>query len=281
MTRAEKDARVLITMTRWHEDDLVGRVINLARTEDGEEYVVLNLPAVYDPELEFLCPDDPRKEGEALWPNKYNLSRLMKIKANSSRDWASLFQQTPVIDGGNIVDRSWWKYYDTPPAKFDEVIQSWDLAFKKSEGSDFVVGQVWGRKGSEKFLLDQVRAKMGFTDTKRAIQQMSLKWPQTHRKLIEDKANGPAIIDTIKRDIMGVIPVEPDGSKEARAHAISPQIEAGNVYLPRNAPWVHDYIQEWAAFPNGKNDDQVDASTQALRHLGGSSIEALERLLMD
>ena len=281
MTRAEKDARVLITMTRWHEDDLVGRVINLAKTEDGEEYVVLNLPAIYDPELEFLCPDDPRKEGEPLWPNKYNLSRLMKIKANSSRDWASLFQQTPVIDGGNIVDRSWWQYYDTPPAKFDEVIQSWDLSFKKSEGSDFVVGQVWGRKGSEKFLLDQVRAKMGFTDTKRAIQQMSAKWPQTHRKLIEDKANGPAIIDSIKRDIMGVIPVEPDGSKEARAHAVSPQIEAGNVYLPRNAPWVHDYIQEWSAFPNGKNDDQVDASTQALRHLGGSSIEALERLLMD
>ena len=279
MTRAEKDARVLITMTRWHEDDLVGRVISQAKDHNGDVYTILNLPAIYDPELPYLNPLDPREPGEALWPDKYGLERLMKLKANSSRDWSSLFQQTPITEGGNIVDRAWWKYYDEPPARFDQLIQSWDLTFKKTDAADYVVGQVWGRKGADKYLLDQVRAQMGFTETVRAIHQMSKKWPKAHRKLIEDKANGPAVIDSIKREIMGVIPVKPDGSKEARAHAVSPQIEAGNVFLPKNAPWVQDFVQEWSAFPNGKNDDQVDTSTQALNDLGGSPIARLEKLL--
>lgn len=274
-----KEARILITMTRWHEDDLVGRIIEQEKDEDGTEWTILNLPAVYDDTLPHLVDADERENGEALWPGKYNLKKLEKIKKNSSRDWSALFQGTPIVEGGNIVDRSWWQYYDEPPGKFTEVIQSWDFAFKKNETSDFVVGQVWGRIGADKYLLDQVRGRMGFTESLTAIQTMSAKWPQTYRKLVEDKANGPAIIETVKKKISGVLPVEPDGSKEARAHATSPQIESGNVYLPRNAPWVHDYVEEWAAFPNGKNDDQVDATTQALRQLGGSAIENLEKLL--
>lgn len=274
-----KESRILITMTRWHEDDLVGRIIEQEKDENGQEWTIINLPAVYDPNLPHLVSGDPRGEGDPLWPQKYPIPKLMKLKKNSSRDWSALFQGTPITEGGNIVDRSWWKYYDTAPTKFDEMIQSWDFTFKKSEGSDFVVGQVWGRVGADKYLLDQVRARMGFTESIEAMRNLSVKWPQTFRKLVEDKANGPAVIDTVKKKITGVIPVEPDGSKEARAHATSPQIEAGNVYLPKNAPWVHDYVEEWAAFPNGRNDDQVDATTQALRQLGGSAIENLERLL--
>lgn len=290
MTRAEeeireagestgKEARILITMTRWHEDDLVGRIIEQEKDDNGNEWTILNLPAIYDEQLPNLVELDPREAGEALWPQKYPLSKLAKIKRNSSRDWAALFQGTPVVEGGNVVDRTWWQYYDQPPEKFDEIIQSWDFTFKKTDDADYVVGQVWGRKGGNKYLLDQVRAKMGFSESVRAVQNLSKKWPQTYRKLVEDKANGSAIIDVLNQQISGIIPVNPDGSKEARAYAVSPQIESGNVYLPKNAHWVHDYVEEWAAFPNGKNDDQVDCTTQSLRQLGGSSMERLEKLL--
>lgn len=110
---------------------------------------------------------------------------------------------------------------------------------------------------------------MGFTKTLRAIKNMTIKYPEAKLKLIEDKANGPAIISTLRQEISGIVPVNPRGSKEERAAAISPEIEAGNVYLPSpsRAPWINDYIEEWAAFPFGENDDQVDATTQALDRL--------------
>ena len=110
---------------------------------------------------------------------------------------------------------------------------------------------------------------MDFTKTLRAIKNMTNKYPGARLKLIEDKANGPAIISTLRQEISGIVPVNPRGSKEARASAVSPEIEAGNVYLPSPsiASWVTDYIEEWAAFPNGENDDQVDATSQALDRL--------------
>lgn len=282
MSRAEKINRVLITMTRWHEDDLVGRLIEFVKDENGDEWVILSLPACYDPDLPDNHPLDPREPGEALWPGKYNAERLGRIRhLSGSRDWSSLWQQTPIIEGGGIVKRDWWKFYREAPSRFDEIIQSWDAAFKDLSTSSYVVGQVWGRKGGDKYLLDQTRDHMSFSATVRAIDTLSAKYFEAYRKLIEDKANGPAIIDTLKNKIAGIIPVKPEGSKESRAHAVSPQIEAGNVYLPDPsiAPWVHDYIEEWAAFPHGKNDDQVDATTQALLHYGASHIAKLEQLL--
>jgi len=147
---------------------------------------------------------------------------------------------------------------------------SCDLAFKETRNSDFVVLQVWGGVGIEKYLIDQVRTRMDFPRTVQAIRTLRLKhFPSAI--LIEDKANGPAVIDTLKREIPCVIPVKPAGGKEARASAVSPQIEAGNVYLPDPAlnPWVDDFIEECANFPNGTNDDCVDAMSYALKRLEG------------
>ena len=152
------------------------------------------------------------------------------------------------------------------PARLGEQIQSWDCAFKDLETSDFVVGQVWGRYGADRLLLDQVRARLDCPATVKAVREMSEKWPYTLAKLIEDKANGPAVIQMLQHEISGILPVNPEGGKVARAAAVSPLIEAGNVYLPHPhiAPWVTALIEECAAFPNGAHDDQVDAATQAL-----------------
>ena len=110
------------------------------------------------------------------------------------------------------------------PSKFTEVIQSWDLAFKKTEFSDYVVGQVWAVNGANKYLLDQVRSKMDFPETLEAFERMSLKWPSSHRKVVEDKANGSALISTLKDKIPGIVPYIPKGDKESRVSAVCPQI---------------------------------------------------------
>ncbi|MGQ0419311.1 phage terminase large subunit, partial [Bacillus sp. HC-Mk] len=115
-----------------------------------------------------------------------------------------------------------------------------------------------------KCCIDNLKARMNFPTTLQAIRNMVRKHPKAHAKLVEDKANGPAIISMLKNEIGGMIPVNPQGGKVARVNAVSPYIESGNVYLPRQAPWVHDFVEECASFPNGKNDDQTDAMSQAL-----------------
>lgn len=272
-TRLEKDARILITLTRWHEDDLAGRLLRLAEDDpNAEQWHVISYPALFDSKRSNIDPTDPRKDGEALWKNKFDEKALSIMKTTvGSYEWSALYEQEPSPSGGGIVNREWFQYYNRPPTKFDEVVQSWDLTFKDANSSDYVVGQVWGRIGADKYLLDQVRGKFSFPQTIRVIKSMSAKWSNAKAKYIEDKANGPAVISTLRGQISGLIPINPQGSKEARAYAVSPQIESGNVYLPNNSPWVHDFVEEWVSFPNGLHDDQVDTSTQALIKLDSRS----------
>ncbi len=267
LTRLQPGAAIIIILTRWHEDDLAGRILKF----DEENWEVVSLPAICEDE-----DSDPlgRRIGEALWPEKYDeVWAENKKREVGSYAWNALYQQRPSPPEGGIIQRGWWQYYRQAPSRFEEIIQSWDCAFKDEQSSDYVVGQIWGRRGADKYLLDQVRDRMDFPSTVRAVESLSAKWPQARAKLIEDKANGPAVIATLKSKISGLIPVNPEGGKMARLQAVSPDIEAGNVYLPEPsiAPWVHDYVEEFATFPNGLNDDQVDATSQALLRLGVKS----------
>lgn len=285
-TRGEKikdqDCKIIIIMTRWHEDDLAGRIIK--QMEDGgEQWEIINLPALYE-KSKYNCPEDWRREGQALWPSRYNEEKLQTIKKTiGSYLFNALYQQRPSPPEGSILQRSWWKFYKEIPVKFDEIIQSWDCTFKDANDTDFVVGQVWGRIGADKYLLDQVRARMGFIDTITAIRTLTAKWPKARLKLIEDKANGPAIIETLKKEIPGIVPVNPKGSKVERVYSISPDVEAGNVYLPSSARWLHDFIEECSAFPSSTNDDQVDALSQALQRFSGrkfnTSMEDIKNII--
>lgn len=265
-SRLEKDDHVLLTVTRWHEDDLPGRLLKLAKeSKDADKWEVITFPAVAEGELH---PGDPRKPGDALWPWKYNETRLTSIKAslNAGRFWQALYQQRPSTPEGGMVQRSWIKFYREAPSRFDEIIQSWDLTFKGGPGTDFTVGQVWGRKGANKYLLDRVRAHMDFPSELTAMRTLSAKWPDAHVILVEEAANGAALIATLKDEIPGLIAVRPKTSKAMRLSAVSGAYEAGNVWYPDPsiAPWVHDEIEELVSFPNAANDDTVDATTQAL-----------------
>jgi predicted phage terminase large subunit-like protein len=158
----------------------------------------------------------------------------------------------------------WWKYYGAPPAEFDFVYQTWDLAFKDTKGSARVAGQVWGMVKANYYLLDEVCEHLNFTKTLAAIRAMSARWPEASAKYVEDKANGPAAINALKDELSGIIPCNPDSDKVSRAHAVTPLIEAGNVFLPspQLCPWVKDFVEEFRQFPMAFYKDRVDAATQ-------------------
>lgn len=160
------------------------------------------------------------------------------------------------------------------PERFDAAVISWDMTFKESATSDFVVGQVWGRKDGAFYLVDQFRGRWDFVKSLEQFVAAARKYPRITRKLIEDKANGPAIISALKRKVTGIIPITPKESKEARANAVTTLWEARNVYLPPpdRYPWVaQDFIPELLAFPSGAHDDTIDAMSQALNDLNRHS----------
>lgn len=255
-TRLMPGGAVVIIQTRWHEDDLAGWLL---KEHAHEGWEVLSLPALDE-------HDAP------LWPEAYDLQALERIKrAIGSRDWEALYQQRPSPAEGGLLKRGWWKTYREAPkaiaARADEVITSWDLAFKETKTSDFVVGQVWARIKADRYLLAQVRGRMDFPATVSAIKNLAAAWPEARTHLVEDKANGPAVMSTLGREIPGIIAVEPSGSKVARVNSVAPYVEAGNVYLPEGWEGLSEFIEEAAAFPNGVHDDQVDAMSQANQRL--------------
>jgi predicted phage terminase large subunit-like protein len=290
-TRLAPGAPVVLIMTRWHEDDLAGRLI---RDEPGM-WKVLNIPAQADHRPEY-GETDPlgRSPGEYMLSARgRTVEQWERIRTDrGSRVWSALYQGRPSPGEGLIFRRDWWKFYETPQwvdddgerltLTFDEVVQSWDMAFKDTDQSDFVVGQVWGRRGGDAYLLDQVRGRMSFVETCMKVRTLSAKWPQSNAKLVEDKANGPAVISSLSRTVPGLIAVQPEGSKVARASAISPFAEAGNVWLPAPelAPWVGELVEECASFPLSTNDDQVDALSQALSRLLLNAVRPRVRFLL-
>ena len=268
--RQEKNAAILVTLTRWHEDDLAGRLIEASKIRDGEKWEIIQLPAIRE---NSHCEYDTREIGDPLWPNKYNLQELIRTKATiGSYEWTALYQQRPSPLEGSLIKRSDFKFYDILPNDISQMAQSWDCTFKEADLGDFVAGHVWGRKGADYYLVDRVHRRMGIKDTMQAIITLSAKWPQARAKYVEEAANGAAVIELLKREVSGLIPVTPRGGKVARAQAIIPYIESGNVHLPgpKIAPWIHDFIEECANFPNGAHDDDVDAMTQGINQLASA-----------
>jgi predicted phage terminase large subunit-like protein len=168
------------------------------------------------------------------------------------------------VEGGNLVQRSWWKYYEPSLAPtFATELISVDAAFKGTTESDFVAITVWGKIENDYYLRYCLNRQMTFTETLQALRLTQKLYPYARRVLIEDKANGSAIIDVLQKE-MFCIPVNPKGGKEARVNAVSPAIESGHVYLPSGEPWVEGFINQFALFPAGAHDDMVDSATQAL-----------------
>lgn len=261
-SRLAPNAKVIVIMTRWHEDDLAGRMI-----ENEPNVTVVNLPCEAE-EDDVLG----RKVGEALCPeigkgDKW-LADFKKgyLSKSGSRTWNALFQGRPVSAQGNLLQREWWKYYDTLP-ELNTLIMSVDAAFKDGKDNDFVAIQIWGKRDSEFYLVDAVKKHLDMPKTVKEILRLKGMYPTVDRILIEDKANGTSVIQVLRRQIHGIVPITPQGGKVSRVNAVSGAIESGNVFLPKKKPFTEDFVNECSAFPNGKHDDQVDAMSQALNRL--------------
>lgn len=291
-------------MQRLHERDLTGYIL-----EEVGGYEHLCLPMRYEGDNKCVLStgwEDPRKkERELLWPERFGEEEVAEAeKRLGTYGTAGQLQQRPAPEAGGIFKKHWWRFWhpagENPlpvrvrmadgewfecgqmelPIRFDMNVQSWDMAFKDTDDSSYVVGQVWSRWKGNAFLRDQDRDRMDLPKTCGAVAALSQRWPETTAKWVEDKANGPAVIQTLKRRIPGLVGVNPQGDKAARARAVSPYVESGNVYLPHPAlfPWVKILLDEVAKFPNGRHDDQVDAMTQALIRLltiGGKDRKAI------
>lgn len=266
-TRAEPGASIVVLATRWHERDLSGYLMS-EENEIRNEWEEIRLPAIAE-------DADPlgRTPGQALCPERYDVASLDEIKRSvGSRAWAALYQQSPAAAEGNLIKREWLRFYDNLPERFEEQIISVDATFTGKSTSDFVAMQVWGRFGARKYLLDQVHKQMGITDTISALISLCQKWKDANLKLIENKANGPAIEDLLSQKLSGIVLWEPQGDKTARVNVCAPQFEAGNVFfpLPARNPWVESFVDELVTFPNAAHDDRTDACTMALIRLDES-----------
>lgn len=280
-------ARVLV-MQRLHERDLTAEFI---RT--GAE--ILCLPMEFEPKHPQRFKGDPRTvEGELLAPDRFPADVVARLKRKlGPTQSAGQMQQRPAPQGGGLFKETWFKFWTQLPADATYTL-SVDCTFKNTDDADFVVIQVWCQSGPNFYLVDQHRARMSFSETVAAILSMCARWPRAFEKLIEDKANGSAVIDVLKNKVFGLKAIEPAGGKEARANAVEPVIAGGNVYLPnpgdgskpefapqlgaeypdgrKGAPWVTtEFIPEVTTFPNAANDDVVDTMTQYLNNAGSSS----------
>lgn len=277
----------IIIMQRLHEQDLVAHVQQYA------DWEMVVLPERFMPNHPFRWKGDIRTvEGELLWPEQVDdrASALRRTKLGSHYAAAQL-DQLPAAREGGLLKRMWWRYFDPDlihtPLKLElqRLVSSWDTTFKEKTSSDYVVGQVWGVRGADRFLLRSLRMKMDFGSTKRAIKEfdawMRTTWPYLPvEHLIEKSANGVKVIEQLQREIPGVKPQVADVDKYLRAEAAQPVLEAGNCFLPgapnpmrsdydpaQTPAWVQEFVEECVKFNRGAHDDQVDTWSQAMNYL--------------
>lgn len=256
----------LLIMQRLHVADLAATML-----EDGA--VHLCLPMEFEPKRKCMTQwfEDPRTEkGELLCPARFDKKAVGTMRREMTGQVAAAqLGQDPVPEGGAVFKLDWFRYWKVLPASLTQMVVSVDCSFKGTDDSDFVVMQCWGRRGGEFWLIDQVKGKWTFSQTLAELRKFCRKHPKATKRLIEDKANGTAVIDTLKKEVSGMVPVNPEGGKVARANAVQPFFEANNVFIPdpKQVPWVDTYTTEMCNFPMGANDDQVDTTTQALLHL--------------
>lgn len=295
-----------IIMTRWHSDDLCGRITDreardaneaiekqkeleinqlIENLEDQQgnkkkyRFEIINLPAICEDADDILG----RAVGEALWPELFDLAALENLKADmTSPSWNSLYQGTPIDAEGGAISAAWFQRYSSPPTRDDadaksrvrRIVASVDSANTAKERSDFTVITVWAEDFKKNhYLLDVVRKQMEFPEMSAEIARVCRRY-EVDALLVEAKGNGLAYLQQ-KKDGGAPAPLIPievgTSSKEFRFDEVTPMFEGGQVYLPERAIWLADYEKEIVSFPLGKNDDQVDSTSQYLkwaRHKG-------------
>ena len=262
---------IVIVMQRLHADDLCGYL----RERAPEDWTVVELPAMAVEDDDFQLSDRSghvhrRARGEVLQPEREPRDVLEGLRRQlGTLIYSAQYQQAPVPAEGNVIRRSWLRYCTDSdwPEEFERVLVSWDTASTLGEASDWSVGTVWGALGLDYYLLDVVRERLEAPELRREIVSLSRHW-NADATLIEDTELGRALRQDLRRtgDLSAIL-YRSRFDKEARLLAQAARFEAGQVHLPADASWLADYVGELLAFPNGRHDDQVDSTSQALDHL--------------
>lgn len=303
-SRIHPGGKLIVIQTRWVEGDVIGWV-----QENWHEWIwkTINLPAEYDETAANIGPDPlGRKLGDSLMgahlgddesklPQKIaNTNRWLRskkdlvIRSDGERTWNALYQGRPSAANGNLFKEGWWKAYGRSEqlrASLEYLQLSIDATFKNTETSDFVAIELWGLKGRDVYLWKLINKRMGFLETVDKIKQLVKDFPDIDELVIEDKANGSAIIDTLhyEKNMPPVVAVTPLGGKFARAQATSNFVASGVVHLPDDLTLEEEVDIEWdsreqltgkqkfikqhSTFPYGKRDDMVDSQTQGLSRI--------------
>jgi predicted phage terminase large subunit-like protein len=247
-------------MTRWAKRDLTGKILQSMVDRDGDEWEIIELPAI--------LPNE-----KPLWPEFWSYDELSKLRVELPLSkWQAQYQQDPTSEEGALIKREWWNVWEhdrPPPCEF--IIQSWDTAFTKNERSDYSACTTWGVFYKDEnphdpniILLDALKERMEFPELKGRAYEMYTEW-QPDAFIVEAKASGAPLIFELRR--MG-IPVQEftptrGNDKISRVNSISDLFASGKVWAPRKR-WAEEVIEELAAFPNSDHDDLVDSTTQAL-----------------
>lgn len=285
-TREEPGCLKLITHTRWADADLIGwllqQVEELERdgnADAAEPWHVIEMPLIAEP-IQTQIPAtltrerDDRPTGQALDPERFNEAWARKKQLNMpDRDWAALYQQRPQPDGGTVFSAEMFRYWEPAelPKRFSRKFLSVDCSFKDSPGTDMVAMVLFGQDAAGLWVIDMLNRRLGFTDTLQTTQQMHIPWG-FNELVIEDKANGSAIVDTLKVSRAGFIvhAVNPQGGKVARANACTPQFNQGRVFFPRQHPLTPVLVSQLLKFPGDTYDDLVDAVSQGINFAQGT-----------
>lgn len=288
-TRQQKDARILVTLTRWHEDDLAGRLLKQMDEGKGDDWRIIRFPMIAEAEP---AVDDPRSEGEPLWPERFPLQECHKIKSTvGTRDWSSLYQNSPRIEGGGSIKREWFRYFDLDTnlvatySKGEKAFRApipnalkfatMDCAFTTKNSSDYTVLGVWAYlpRGNiyDLLLLDRYRVKKEVPDLIPMMTAVQAKWGLT-QTLVETNSGGKAVYQFAQKAGVRVREYTATKDKEVRVSLAQPIFERGSILFPENASWLSELEDEALAFPNAVHDDQVDMITMAVEAVEGGKI---------
>ena len=277
-TRLSPKSGILLGMTRWHEDDLAGRLLR-EMDNDGDQWRIVSFPAIAEEDEEF------RLEGEALHPERYDLERLTKIKkAVGSQAWNALYQQRPSSKGGDIIKGAWFKRYSILP-RMKRIIITADTAQKTKQHNDYSVLLVAGvGHDGGVYVLDLIRGKWEAPELEQKVSDVWNKYKSlgVHKVYVEDKSSGTSLIQNIQRkQRIPIEGVQVDTDKYTRVLGVQGYIESGYIYLPNDAEWIEDFIKECEAFTatdSHKHDDQVDAMVMAITELMGGGVSMLDAM---
>jgi predicted phage terminase large subunit-like protein len=281
-TRLEPGGSIIVVLTRWHEDDLAGRLTTPQEDEPDEPanrdpWEIVNLPAIAE-------KDDTlgRQEGEALWPGRFDKPALATLRqVEGPFWWSALYQGRPQPEGGGIIKQAWFKYYQeeevpreekTGKVKFPRLIQIWDTAFKENQANDRSACLTLAAWSKGFCVLDLYVRRLEYPDLVRMSLAQADKW-NPDQILIEDKASGQSLIQQLRRDTrLPIKAIKAEDDKVTRAHSVTGTIEAGRVFLPARASWLSDFLSEVSAFPTGPHDDIPDVLVHGLRALRASRL---------